>query len=316
MTTISKPVIYDAAAIAALTIDADDTNINGGEWARLLRFAGTGVFSGYTLTLSTVADTATLSVGWGIWQGFTCDVTVTHTVNLPAVASAKTYSIGILYDPANYSTPAGPLSVAVFDKAAITLPTSGQFWTLYEVDRTPSQSLAVSTLRNYKTLASATIYARSGVGLPPPLEFPSGTLCATPSALYVREGSAWLPVADDTGEVTTGFTPSGGWSNPGCSYRTANGLTTVHVRATRSGSSITATSTGSLADISTMTIPTNARSGWLETGRGSLTLGASGQTFGVDWRLSAAGLFTLTSTNPNVTIDAGTTVYATATFIR
>lgn len=316
MTTLSKPVIYDAAAIAALTIDADDTNINGAQWSRLLRFAGTGVNSGYVLTLSAVADTATLSTGWGIWNGYTCEITVTHTISLPAVVSAKTYSIGIIYDPANLSVPEGPLEIAVFDKAAITIPSGGLFFTLYEIDRLPSTVLTASTTRNMRVVPAASIVVPASGVFPPAAQYTSGTIAVTTKGTYLRLGTAgsevWTKVDDDTGEVTSGFTPSGNWTNPGCSYRTVNGVTSLHIRATRSGSSLTATSTGSLTDVSVMTVPAAARSGWLETGRGSVTLGSNNSTFGVDWRMSAAGLFTLTSTNPSVVIDSGSTVYATA----
>lgn len=320
MTTLSKPVIYDAAAIAALTIDADDTNINGGQWARLLRFAGTGASSGYVLTLSAVADTATLSTGWGIWNGYTCEITATHTISLPAVTSAKTYSIGVLFDPANFSTPAGPLTVAVFDKASITIPSGGGFWTLYEIDRLPSTVLTASTLRNMRVVPAATIVVPSSVVFPPAAQYAGGTIAVTPKGTYLRLGTAgsevWTKVDDDTGEVTSGFTPSGNWTNPGCAYHTLNGLTTVHIRATLQSGSYTATSTGSLTDISVMTVPSGARSGWLETGRGSVTLGSNNTTWGVDWRLSVAGLLTLTSTNPSLVIPAGSTLYVGTTFVR
>jgi hypothetical protein len=318
MTTISRPVIYDEVAIGAGDITADDTNITGDQWSRLWVRDG-GVDSGMALTLSAVSDTATVSTGVGVWRGFILTVSAAHNLTLPAVTSAKTYSVGVLFDPANYSTDAGPLSLAVFDKATITIPSGGAFWTLWEVDRLPATVLNASVVRTYRHGRGTPVIWVST--LPVPSQYTFGQVAITTTgAVYVRDApggvAAWSQLTDDTGEVTTGVIAASGWSNPGTSYQTKNGITTVHLRATRTGAAIlSGSSSGSLSDVAVLTLPSAARPRWLETGRGTVTL-ADGGTQGFDWRVSTAGVMTLTSANPNISIAAGSVLYAGFTFIR
>jgi len=119
----------------------------------------------------------------------------------------------------------------------------------------------------------------------------------------------------DTGWLTTGFAPSSGWTATGCAYRTVNGVTTCHIRAQRTGGTITASASGSIADTNVVVLPAAIRSGYLLAGAGQMSITAG--TFGYTWKINnTTGQFVLTSSsNGGVSINNGDSLYATVTFI-
>ena len=119
----------------------------------------------------------------------------------------------------------------------------------------------------------------------------------------------------DTGWLTTGFAASAGWTATGCAYRTVNGVTTCHIRAQRTGGTITPSTSGSIADTNVVVLPAGIRSGYLLAGAGQMSV-ASG-TFGYTWKINnTTGQFVLTSSsNGAVSITNGDSLYATITYI-
>jgi hypothetical protein len=312
MTTNSRPVIYDEAAITAGDITADDTNVTGTDWARLWVRDG-GVDSGISLTLSSTSDVGTISTGVGVWRGFILNVTAAHDVNLPAVTSAKTYSVGVLLDPADFSTAAGPLSIAVFDKTAITIPSGGGFWTLWEIDRIPATALSVSTVRTYRHgRGTPVIYCAT---LPLPEQYSFGQVAVTDSTMYVRniQGgvAAWHEVLDDTGDVTTGVIAGSGWANNGTAYRKKKGVVYVDAAATLTGPAFSGNATGSISDQLVVTMPAGARPTRMKTANGSLTLAGadSGTTMDCGVRMYPDGRVVITNVPSSLTVATGSSFF-------
>lgn len=318
MTTISRPVIYDEAAITAGDITADDTNLTGPDWAGI-NLKTVGVDAGMNLTLSSISDVGTISIGSGVWRGFELSVTAAHDVNLPAVATAKTYSIGVLFNPANYSTVAGPLSLAVFDKAAITVPSGGAFWTLWEVDRLPSSVLSTSTVRTYRSNRSGVVYCTL---LPPPAEYEFGTVAVTATSSWVRDiaGSAptWKRIVDDTDWVTAGFTPGSEFANAGSRYRVLDGVTTTQVVVTCSNAGFFFDANGNRSDDPPLvTVPALARPSLVEVStRGYFRTQAGTSTAGVDMVLKTSGVVELVSAIPSLSVPNGARFAGTFTFLK
>lgn len=291
-------------------------NITHAMWSDLGRRHHQGIDTGMTMTLSSTTDIATIAVGRASFMGFELEVTDPHALTLPAVATTKTYVVGVLYDPADEAATEGPLSLVVGVKGLITVPTGGALWPLYEVTRQPSQTLNLAAVVSYRALRMTTLYEPSaGVELPDKAFVQGPQMIVRPNGVWVNAGgnTAWASVGGDTGFVTSGFASSAGWSNAGSVYRILNGAVHLHLIATRTGGTLTATSAGDYSDTAIQTIPAAVRSDYLIVGRGNLTQSGSA-TIGFDWRITGAGAWTLTAANPGLVIATGSVLYATATY--
>jgi hypothetical protein len=293
----------------------EGVNFTSQQFSKVLRRQHQGVDTGMSLSLSSTSNDATISTGRCNFVGFELEVTTAHVLTLPAVTSATTYVIGVLYSPANEDLdPDGPLSIVSGVKGAVSVPSGGAFWPLWEVTRQPSQTLNLATVVSYRVFRYSLLYAANGVTDPDPAFAQGGQLLVRRDGIKVLDGGQWVAVESDTGEVTSGFAASVGWSNPGAAYRVRNGQATLHLRATRAGSTITSdTTSGAIADTPMLTVPAAARSSWLLTGRGTVTLPGGG-TQGFDWRLSTGGVWSLVSANPAVGFANGSVMYATVTY--
>lgn len=197
MTTTSFPLSYVEGG--------PDANISHAQWRQLFSRAP-GYYdpdeNGMNLTLSSTDDTATVSTGKYGFKGFALRVTAAHGLTLAAaVGSAKTYSIGIMYDPAKESDPAGPLYLAAPLKTGIATatPSGGDFETLYEVTRQPSQVLSQAVPIDLRTWAYGAIF-RATDATPDPAAYaygqvlvqtnPTGTFLLD---LLVRRGGSDAP---------------------------------------------------------------------------------------------------------------------------
>ncbi|MGN6245105.1 MAG: hypothetical protein ACTHQ3_15745 [Motilibacteraceae bacterium] len=186
MTTTSYPIV--------------GTNIDHAQWMQLhSRPAGffdpehVGWFS---ITLSSTDDTATIGVGKYQFRGFAIRVTAAHALTLAAaVGSAKTYTIGIMYDPAKEADPAGPLYLAAPVKTAITVPSGGDFCPLWDVTRQPSQVLSQAAIVDRRLWQYPLAFANAN--RPAPTDFSFGQVLITtgyPSGvgmldIHLRSGS-------------------------------------------------------------------------------------------------------------------------------
>lgn len=108
----------------------------------------------------------------------------------------------------------------------------------------------------------------------------------------------------DTGWVSTGFTMASGWTNGGCVYRIKNGWCMVMVRATRSGGTLTASSTGDLGDTQIVRPPNQAQSNYMIVGSGNVTATSGNYHFGYR-AYPDNGYVTITSSLPNKQIING-----------
>lgn len=119
----------------------------------------------------------------------------------------------------------------------------------------------------------------------------------------------------DTGWVTAGFAASSGWTVVGCVYRTVNGVTTCHVRANRTGATITPTAQGGISDTNVVLLPVPIQSSYLLAGAGQLSTAGAG-TVGFTWKVNPGGQFVLTgATNGATAITSGSDLFATVTYI-
>jgi hypothetical protein len=147
------------------------------------------------LTLSSVSDVATVGTGRYTYRGFQLDVTVPHGLTLaPATTTPKTYQIGVMYNPADESLPAGPLSLQGLLKTAITPPSGGSWTPLHEVTRTAATVLSASTATDLRRWAM-TPAVRIDTGLPPAAESAWGQV------LIQDVGAAGLDVAVRRGGI-------------------------------------------------------------------------------------------------------------------
>lgn len=301
MTTLSYPVTGD--------------NLTHAQWSKILRRQHQGVDSGMTLTLSAVSDDATIATGRCSFMGFELDVTVAHVLTLAAVGTATTYVIGVLYDPALEDDAAGPLALTSGVKGSISIPSGGALWPLYEVTRQPSQTLNLAATKSYRAARSSLLVSTAAAADPDPAFAEGSLVLVRPTGVKVldAEVGTWADVKSDTGFVTAGFSAGTGWSNAGSAYKILNGQVTLHLRATRTGSTVTSSASGSISDLVMLTIPAAVRTAWTLTGRGNVSL-ASGSSNGFDFKVSSAGAWTLTSANPSLSIAAGSTMFATISY--
>ncbi|WP_426566373.1 hypothetical protein ACPPVT_07455 [Angustibacter sp. McL0619] len=220
MTTVSRPVVA--------SVSGPDANIDHVLWRTLFDDAGgivlaDGSASGLDinhsgdlrLTLSAVDDTATVGVGYYRYRGFELHVSPAHGLTLAAVTgSAKTYLIGVMYNPANESTDDGPLSLYAALDTAVTIPSGGSFRKVWGVTRQPSQVLSLAAKADYRQYVGPQLWAPPGVR---PSDAALGTRLhdGVNDWLRVRNAAAtggeWkcltLPDWDDlslTGSVVTG----------------------------------------------------------------------------------------------------------------
>lgn len=109
---------------------------------------------------------------------------------------------------------------------------------------------------------------------------------------------------DGTGWVTGGFTASSGWSVAAAAYRTVGGVRWINVEMTRTGSTLTGSSSGHLADTDVVTIPaaalpvtalpvTEISGSW----RAQTTFGGM--------RINTSGVMQLTDLHPNGAVETG-----------
>lgn len=315
MTTVSKPIIYNQAAIDGSIIDAADTNVDGDVWAQL-NYRDLGLESSPPVTFPS-ADVVRIPTGtWGMWRGFRLTVTANEDITVPAVVTPTTYVVGVLFDATKYSTKAGPLRFAAFklvDKPA-------NFWTLYEFDRTQNVTLAVSPMRSMRAWRSGVSSVAAGVAvLPPPAEYPHRHLLVADNGIYRRadDGASWVLLTADTGERTDGFSVPNGWVNQGSTWSVLNGVKYLDLCLKRTGVSFTANATtGALGDVFMIKAPEAARSRhYLWAGTGSVNIGGSPSvTFGFDCRIYNDGRALMTAAAPGLTITTGSIVYVSAVY--
>ncbi len=211
MTTVSRPVVYDKDVH---TPTDTYTNLTGDMWADVMRTLSTGRASGMAVS---VADnnTATVAVGWGLWGGFKLDVNPAEVLSVPPIAAggaAKTYSLGVLFDPAKLRDQAGPLSLKVFDKTAIDTSGGKRFWTLREYDRKAGVALTATAVRTFDVISAGVSFEYdTAAPLPPAREYPYGHILLRDDGWYRRGGGSgsetWFQITGDTGWTNVSAAP-------------------------------------------------------------------------------------------------------------
>jgi hypothetical protein len=119
----------------------------------------------FRLTLPSTGDVGTISAGGKYrLRGFVLQVTVGHSVNLPAVASgaAKTYSVGVKYDPALEGATSGPLTIFALQKGTYTATGGVAYMTLWEITRSAAQVLSLAAVLDARQWSAATYYGSPG----------------------------------------------------------------------------------------------------------------------------------------------------------
>jgi hypothetical protein len=140
------------------------TNFPSSQWRSVFVASDGSASTSLDLTLSSVSDAATVGLGKVWYRGYVLEATVAHALTLAAVTgSAKTYSVGVMFDPANEAT--NPLALYSALKTAITIPSGGSFHTLWEVTRQPSQTLNLATVADFRTYLGPRLWV-PGANLP------------------------------------------------------------------------------------------------------------------------------------------------------
>lgn len=327
MTHFGYPVVFSQAAIDAAIISASDTNITGPMWSKILT-GGDGVLAG-NVTLTTTGDVATLSPVTVRFKGFIVGETANTNYTLPPVSATTAYTIGVMFDPANYSVPGGPLSFVSATKAGIVIPSGGAYLSLMEVTRLASTPMSSTTLRasTYPCAGDVTWFSTSPATpaalIPSPrlgqvAIFGTGAIWAwTIKAGTTTPGWQLLvPASDDTGWRSDGVSMYAGWTNAGTVWRIRYGRIEVNARATRTGAAINPdVNTGGVADTAGLIMRVPNPPPYLQTPGGSYTQGgAGGGTYGFASRISTSGDITCTSAAPGATISTGTVMYLGATY--
>ena len=117
----------------------------------------------------------------------------------------------------------------------------------------------------------------------------------------------------DTGWVTTGFGVSSGWSLSPCSYRVRNGVVTLNLRFSRTGTPIVSSSNANVADVAVLTVPTTARTGFNVTGTG-IVLATAGSG-GFVYQILNGAMTIVAAMNPSFTWNTGADFYTTITYL-
>lgn len=119
----------------------------------------------FRLTLPSSGDSATI-LGSGKYRlrGYILQVTADHTVTIPAVVSgaARTYAVGIKYDPALEAAASGPLTIFSLQKGTFAPSGGTAYSTLWEVTRSAGQVLSAASLLDARSWAASSHYGGSG----------------------------------------------------------------------------------------------------------------------------------------------------------
>lgn len=177
------------------------------QWATIAHSFGQGVIDQGGLpyglgTIDDVADTITITVDTitgkneGIVRGFVHSIDHAKALTLPAVSSTTTYEIGLVYDPLNHGTDAGPVRLDVWTSPGDT--TGGKVRVvLYRVTRSPSSALSTSTIVENRQRISPQIVVTATADLPPT----SAVLVDTVARVRAT-GERWAAAIDGSGVVS------------------------------------------------------------------------------------------------------------------
>lgn len=137
----------------------------------------------FKLTLPGSGDVATIAAGGKYrLRGFVLQVTVAHNVTLPAVSSgpAKTYDIGLKYDPSLEAAAAGPIAIFAAETGTYSPSGGTAYVVLHKVTRSAAQVLSAAAVADLRTWAAATYYGAAGSHV---LSYPVGARLILPSGV-------------------------------------------------------------------------------------------------------------------------------------
>lgn len=169
-----------------------NANFTGGQWRNIFDGAygivdatGSAISCG-DLVRTNASDAATIKAGLRyLYRGYVLEVTADHAMTLAAATTTPlTYSIGVMFDPANEAT--NPLALYSSLKASITIPSGGSFKTLYEVTRATSQTLDLAAVKDFRQYVAEPILAPALAAADLPADAPLGTVAYTGSENYLR----------------------------------------------------------------------------------------------------------------------------------
>lgn len=205
MTTVSYPL--------------SNTNFTSAQWRQIfdgdngiIGCDGGGTTS-LNLQLSSTDNTATVGLGKVHYRGFVLEVTAGHALTLAAaVGIPRTYTIGVMYDPAAEGT--GPLSLYSAASLNITVPAGGSYMELYQVTRAPSQILSQATRVDLRRYVGPNIMLTANAPLP--TDAPLGTRVWDGTNDYVRvrnlsgTGADWSNLTSPTWQAITAVSSGAG----------------------------------------------------------------------------------------------------------
>ena len=148
------------------------------------------------------------------------------------------------------------------------------------------------------------------------VSLPKGALVTTPDAdkavwMKLADGvNSWSLVANDTGWVTSGFSPASGWAINECRVRVVNGWAALEIYVNRTGADITMSGFGGVTDTPIVTLP----SAFWPSHKVTLVLRGSSYGFEGDI-LPNNGVVNLVSGSSNAVLVSGTNITASAAFL-
>jgi len=123
----------------------------------------------------------------------------------------------------------------------------------------------------------------------------------TTGRLYVSDGSAWQLIGGATATVTTGFTSGTGWSVTLMRLTSlGNGMASVYVEATKTGTALTVPVTGDVSNGPVCQLP----AGWESAGPATLVSGSVGRMTN-GYMPSGSGTVAISGTAPGANIAVG-----------
>lgn len=196
------------------------------QWKTIAMGFGQGVIDrGGWPYLLTARDNVTNEVEIGVDQGtgrneailggFVHRIDHAQRLPVPAVTTTTTYEVGLIYDPLNHGTEAGPVRLSVWTAPA-DYSQGKLYLVLYRITRSPNQVLTDAAVQEWRQRISTQIAVSNQADLPL-----AETVLVDTVAL-VRNGNKWMRSHKDVSTGTISWTEVGSNVEPRSVTATAN----------------------------------------------------------------------------------------------
>lgn len=178
-----------------------DAKLSDAAWAQTVGATSNGILDDwggpYAITVNTndtvtIKPSTTSGFARAVVNGFGHQIDANVTLSVPAVTSATTYHVGLLYDSTNA---AQPVKLTVLKNPTFPLTPGQSYLPLYVFARSAGQTLQAATLFSPKPRLRPTLYMASDTDLLklPARMFLYGTEVKLPGKSYMAKGSAASP---------------------------------------------------------------------------------------------------------------------------